>query len=77
MGVRHKTDDIVEKSKMGKLGMKEQPLIEQMLSPAETTWYRALADNSRLGEGGEVGEVFEKQTHSSSVVQVSGDAVPP
>ena len=41
--VRDKTDDIVEKRKLGKLGMKEQPLIGQILSPAETTRYRALA----------------------------------
>ena len=38
-----KTDDIVEKRKLGKLGMKEQPLIGQILSPVETTRYRALA----------------------------------
>ena len=42
-GVREKTYDIVDKRKLGKLGMKEQPLIEQILSPAETTRYRALA----------------------------------
>ena len=41
--VRDKTDDIVEKRKLGKLGMKEQPLVGQILSPAETTRYRALA----------------------------------
>ena len=41
--VRDKTDDIVEKRKLGKLGMKEQPLIGHILSPAETTRYRALA----------------------------------
>ena len=41
--VRDKTDDIVEKRKLGKLGMKEQPLIGQILSPVETTRYRALA----------------------------------
>ena len=41
--VRDKTDDIVEKRKLGKLGMKEQPLIGQILSPAETTRKRALA----------------------------------
>ena len=41
--VRDKTDDVVEKRKLGKLGMKEQPLTGQMLSPAETTWYRASA----------------------------------
>ena len=42
-GVRDKTDDIVEKRKLGKLGMKEQPLIGQVLSPAEPTRKRALA----------------------------------
>ena len=41
--VRDKTDDIVEKRKLGKLGMKEQPLIGQILSLAETTRKRALA----------------------------------
>ena len=41
--VRYKTDDIVEKRKLGKLGMKEQPLVGQILSPAETTRKRALA----------------------------------
>ena len=41
--VRSKTDDTVEKRALGKLGMKEQPLIGQILSPAETTQYRALA----------------------------------
>ena len=41
--MRDKTDDSVEKRKLGKLGMKEQPLIGQILSPAETTRYRALA----------------------------------
>ena len=35
--VRDKTDDTVEKRKLGKLGMKEQPLVGQILSPAETT----------------------------------------
>ena len=40
--VRDKTDDIVEKRKLGKLGMKEQPLIGQILSSAETTRYTAL-----------------------------------
>ena len=42
-GVRDKTDNIVEKRKLGKLGMKDQPLIGQILSPAETTRKRALA----------------------------------
>ena len=41
--VRDKTDDIVEKRKLGKLGMKEQPLVGHILSPVETTRYRALA----------------------------------
>ena len=40
---REKTDDIVEERKLGKLGMKEQPLVGQILSPSETTRYRALA----------------------------------
>ena len=35
--VRDKTDDIVENRNLGKLGMKDQPLIGQILSPAETT----------------------------------------
>ena len=89
--VRNKTVDIMEKRKFGKLGVKEQPLIGQILSLAETTRCRALAatadflqrwhwqrrhrvlckrvdtahgnaNNSRLGECGEIGEVFEKQT---------------
>ena len=30
--VRHKTDDIVEQRNLAKLGMKEQPLIGQILS---------------------------------------------
>ena len=34
------------------------------------------ANNSRLGKDGEIGEVFEKQTQGSVVVQVSRDAVP-
>ena len=38
-----KRDDIVERRKLGKLGMKEQPLIGQILSPAETTRKSALA----------------------------------
>ena len=42
-GVRDRTDDVVEKRKLGKLGMKEPPLIGQILSPAETTRCRALA----------------------------------
>ena len=41
--VRDKTDDIVEKRKLGNLGMKEQPLIGQMLGPVETTRYGASA----------------------------------
>ena len=41
--MRDKTDDIVEKRKLGKLGMKEQPLVGQILNPVETTRYRALA----------------------------------
>ena len=41
--VRDKTDDIVEKRNLGKLDMKEQPLIGQILSPVETTRYRALS----------------------------------
>ena len=34
------------------------------------------ANNSRLGEGGEIGEVFEEQTQGSVVVQISRNAVP-
>ena len=41
--VRDETDDIVEKRELGKLGMKGQPLIGQILSFVETTRYRALA----------------------------------
>ena len=41
--MRCKTDDIVEKRKLVKLGMKEQPLIGQILNPVETTRCRALA----------------------------------
>ena len=99
--VRDKTDDIVEERKLGKLDMKEQPLIGQILSPVETTRYRSLAatanflaidrgdivycakelshgnaNNSRLGEDGEIGEVFEEQTQGSVVVQISRNAVP-
>ena len=46
--VRDKTGDIVEKRKLGKLDMKEQPLIGQILSPAETTRKRALAATANL-----------------------------
>ena len=90
-GVRDRTDNIVEKRGLGKLGMNEQPLIGQMLSPGNNCqfschrhWrHRVLrkridtshgnTDNSRVGEDGEIGEVFEKQT--TIVVQVSRDAV--
>ena len=41
--VRNRTDDIMEKRKLGKLGVKEQPFFGQTLSPAETTWFRAMA----------------------------------
>ena len=41
--VRDKTYDTVEERKLVKLGMKEQPLIGQILNPLETTRYRALA----------------------------------
>ena len=41
--VRDRTDDIVEKRKLGKLRMKEQSLIGQILSPPGTTRCRALA----------------------------------
>ena len=43
-----KTDDIVEKRKLGKLGMKEQPLIGQILSLVETTRYGALAATAKF-----------------------------
>ena len=46
--MRDKTDDIVEKRKLGKSGMKEQPLIRQILSPAETTRKRALAATAKF-----------------------------
>ena len=101
--VRDKTDDIVENIKLVKLGMKEQPLIGQILNLVETTRYRALAatanflaidrgdivycvkgvdtshgnaNNSRLGEDGEIGEVLETQTQGSAVVQTPRNAVP-
>ena len=94
--VRDKTDDIVEKRKLRKLGMKEQPLVGQIVSPAETTRFGALAatanischlqrrhralctchaNNNRLGEGGEIWEVFEKQTPGSIVVKIFRNAV--
>ena len=41
--VPDKTDDIVETRKLEKLGMKEQPLIGQILNPVETTRKMALA----------------------------------
>ena len=42
--VRNITNDLMEKKrKLGNLVAKEQPLIGQILSPAETTRYRALA----------------------------------
>ena len=47
-GVRDRTDNIVEKRGLGKLGMNEQPLIGQILSPAETTRYRALATTANF-----------------------------
>ena len=80
-------DDMMEKRKLGKLGMKKQPLVGQILSSAETTRYRALAattnfltidrgehrvlrkrvdtshgnaNSCRLGENGDIGEIFEK-----------------
>ena len=46
--VRDRTDDIVEKRKLGKLGMKEQPLVGQMLSPVETTRCRAIGRNCQF-----------------------------
>ena len=46
--VRDKTDDIVEKRKLGKLCKKEQPLIGQILSPVETTRKRALAATANV-----------------------------
>ena len=42
-GVRDKTDDNMEERKLGKLGMKEEPLVGQILNAAETARYRALA----------------------------------
>ena len=64
--VRDKTDDIVEKRKLGKLGMKEQPLVGQILSQlpiflplteeTSCTVQKAVdtstghANNNRLGE---------------------------
>ena len=46
--VRDKTDDIVEKRKLKKLGMKEQPLVGQILNRIETTRYRALAAHANF-----------------------------
>ena len=46
--VRDKTDDIVEERKLGKSGIKEQPLIGQILSPVETTWCRVLAATAKF-----------------------------
>ena len=46
--VRDKTDDIVEKRKLGKLGMKEQSLIGHILNLVETTRYGALAANAKF-----------------------------
>ena len=46
--MRDKTDDIVEERKLGKLGMKEQPLVGQILSPAEITRYRAMAATANV-----------------------------
>ena len=43
-----KTDDIVERRKLGKLGMKEQPLVGQILIPVETNRYRALAATAKF-----------------------------
>ena len=41
----------------------------------ELTRHMATPTNSRLGEDGEIGEVFEKQTQGSIVVQISRNAV--
>ena len=46
--MRDKTDDIVEKRKLGMLAVKEQPLIGQILSPVENTRKRALAATANL-----------------------------
>ena len=46
--VRDKTDDIVEKRRLGKLGMKEQPLVGQILNLVETTRRRALAASANF-----------------------------
>ena len=46
--VRDKTDEIVEKRKLGKLGMQEQPLIGHISSPTETTRCRALAATANV-----------------------------
>ena len=46
--VRDKTDDSVEKRKLEKLGMKEQPLIGQILNPVETSRSRTLAANANF-----------------------------
>ena len=46
--MRNKTDDIVERRKLGMFGVKEQPLIGQILSPVENTRKRALAATANL-----------------------------
>ena len=43
-----RTDDIVEKRMLGTLGMKDQPLVGQILSPADTTRKRALAPTANF-----------------------------
>ena len=52
--MRDKTNDIVEKRKLGKLGMKEQPLVGQILSPAETNRYRAATANFLAIDRGDI-----------------------
>ena len=46
--VRDKTDDTVEKRKLGKLGMKEQPLIGQILSPVENQTVWSIGSNCQF-----------------------------
>ena len=51
--VRDKTDDIVVERKLGKLGMKEQPLIGQILSPAGTTLLQSIGSNCQFSSHGQ------------------------
>ena len=45
---RDKTEDVLKKRKLGKLGMKDQVWDGQLLSPAEISRYRAVAANANF-----------------------------